>query len=176
MQHHYLLIAGTISLLILSALCVYSPAHASSEVQNNFTVRAESGGNTAEDGEIVTGETKSSVDIKTTVDDEVVEEIHETSTDGYLRIESTVVSNDEKSFATTTVETQARTTQSVSGTNTFTDEPVVYTTSPSTIITLTETSNESSTEFESTEHTSFFARLFTRISTTFTYVLSNLFS
>ncbi|HCC05377.1 TPA: hypothetical protein DEP58_03695 [Patescibacteria group bacterium] len=173
MQGHYIFTAATIALLVLTALCVYSPAEAGS-VQNNFTVRAGSGGNTAEDGEIVTGETKSSVDIKTTVDGEVVEEIHETSTDGYLRIESTVISNNQKSFATTTVE--ARTTQNASGTNTFTDEPVVYTTSPSTIITLTETSNESSTEFESTEHTSFFARLFTRISTTFTYVLSRLFS
>ncbi|KKU19032.1 MAG: hypothetical protein UX30_C0020G0011 [Candidatus Saccharibacteria bacterium GW2011_GWA2_46_10] len=178
MQHHYILIAGTISLLILTALCVYSPVHAGS-VQNSFTVQAKSGGNTAKNGETISGESKSSIDITTTIDGEVVEDIHETSTDGYLRVESTVVANDTEAETTTTVATQPTTNDVSEGTVTkafyFTDD--VATATPSTIISLTETTDKRPTEFETgTIHASFFARFFSRISTTFTYVLSKLFS
>lgn len=180
MQHYYFYIAGT--LLVLTALTSPSAYAGSAEltgsVHNNFTVKAEGGGNTAEAGEIITGETRSTVDIKTTVNGKVVEEIHETSTDGYLYVESTVVTDNNESFATTTIETEPpKVIPNASITSTFTDNDAEVATSPSTIITLTETSDESSTEFENTvEHTSFFTRLFSKISTTFTYVLSNIFS
>jgi len=177
MQHLFIFIAvGTMLILIVTHTSELAVA---STVENTFTVRANSGGNTAQNGEIVSGETRSSIDITTSINGEVVEDVHETSTDGYLRVESTVVANDTEAETTTTVATQP-TTNDVSGDTVtkafyFTDD--VATATPSTIINLTETTDKRPTESEtSTVHTSFFARFFSRISTTFTYVLSKLFS
>ena len=64
------------------------------EIINNISVSASTGGNEAEAGEVVEGEAKSSVEVKTIIDGEVVEDINITEEsdtgDASIKVESRI--------------------------------------------------------------------------------------
>lgn len=100
---------GTLTVLFMSValfVCFSLTAFAGETViSNSINVSAESGGNTATGGDgndgtagenvTVSGQTHSSVDIETTVNDEIIESIHEESNDGKPLIIETTVHDDD---------------------------------------------------------------------------------
>ena len=56
-------------------------------VSNTVVSRANSGGNTAEEGEVIEGKSVSEVTVHTTIDGKTVEDIHETATGTQAKVE-----------------------------------------------------------------------------------------
>lgn len=150
-------------------------------VINNFSVKSNSGGNTAKDGEVIQGKTTSSVDITTRINGEIVEDIHEKSSSEYVQVEHSVIANGSSSDITTNVVTEEK-----QATHGGTVEPLVR--QPVETVSKTETTasiintNEKlddalfAQNTEAVGHIHLLERIFFTFSKTFTYVLSNIFS
>jgi len=144
------------------------PGIAEADIINSISVSSNSGGNTANNGEIIEGTTNSSVDIETTVNGERLEDIHKTSSSSSIYIEQVVTANGKDASSTTYVDTEARRT----------DDTATENQSSIAITNFNEIRGENteSSQGEKTVATfSFFSRFFTTFSRTLTYVLSNLF-
>lgn len=184
-----------ISLLVATAvsfsLCATKTSYAETVI-NNFSVEAHSGGNTVKNGETVTGKTESSVDITTTVDGEVVEDIHETSSKGSVYVEHTVVTSDSKTITTTNtdseeaepyaapivIESDDVASTVVEPQTSRLDDTTATNASSATIISINEAPGTTSIALseENTKNPSLLARFFSAVSKTLAYVLSNIFS
>ncbi|OGF67509.1 hypothetical protein A3I27_02060 [Candidatus Giovannonibacteria bacterium RIFCSPLOWO2_02_FULL_43_11b] len=77
-------------LILLLSLFLTIPAFAgTASVENNISVEANSGGNSAKPGEIIEGPASADVQVKTIINGEVVEDIkiHKESSTGTVKIE-----------------------------------------------------------------------------------------
>lgn len=162
------------------SFCITKMAHADT-VSNTFFVTSHSGGNTAKDGEILTGTTGSSIDIRTTINGDVVEDFHKTASKGSLYVEHTVVtSSSETGNTLDTQKPEPHEAREVfeSQTTSHLDDATTLNPSRVTITSNHETRIATSTIVgkENTEHPSPFERFFLAVSKTLAYVLSNIFS
>jgi hypothetical protein len=187
---NYLYIISLVAITIVSlSLCATKTSYAETVI-NSISVEAHSGGNTAKNGETVIGTTESSVDITTIVDGEVLEDIHETSTKGYVYVEHTVVANDSKTITTTNIDTEEPEPYAaplilepsvaqivVESQTSRLDDTATTNASSATIISIQTADTASIAMSEANiEHPSLFVRFFSAVSKTLAYVLSNIFS
>ena len=176
-------------------------AHAGqTSVVNSISVSSNTGGSHAQSGEVVTGTSRASLDLTTTIDGEVVEEVHTTSATGTIVYEHTVRASSSSSSVRVNARAEGAASQSISSrvplstnghaTGTKTSErSLVGSTSVAltahaqtgtTSITSTITSNQTSSESELTVGlgyvTSMVSRFVASVTSAIAYVLSTLFS
>jgi len=158
-----------IGISIVFSLCSTCSVEASS-VQM-ISVSSNTGGNTSENGVVIEGNSRSSVDIVTKINGETIEEIHETSSNGSIHIESNVISNNDESVSETHVykdghEVEADTVRLE---NDETPEHLA-----TNIISSLNTESIEETEGEFMQTYSLLKTLFINFSRTINHVLSNL--
>jgi len=174
-----------ISILLVAIATIGTLPHpillfAETSVVNNISIQANSGGNTAQNGEIIKGTTQSSVDITTVIDGETVEDIHESSSGTPIHIERTTTTHTGNATATTRIDMRGNTSQQVTAYDiqaSRPDDTATTTEASSTHITnISEHAGTSTQEKEEMVHVSLFTRFITNITDTFAYVLSKLFT
>lgn len=170
-------------LTLVVPTCLMKPTHIlyASTVINNISVSSHSGGNTAKNGEVVEGKTKSSVDSTTIINGKVVEDIHKESSGEYVHVEHTVVANGTSSNITTNVdlgETKQTYENTVEPLVRHPVETVAIAKPTESIISTNEKIDDIRTTLgmEETGQLHLLSRIFFTFSKTFTYVLSNIFS
>lgn len=89
--------------VLLIAVVFAVPAHSTCEastITNSFSINANTGGNSASNGEVAEGESSVEIDLVSEVDGTVVEKVHETFTDTGSYASTTSVSTGDASVTT----------------------------------------------------------------------------
>jgi hypothetical protein len=163
----YILYLPTIAIFLLS----FSPVYSNTEIVNNISVQTNTG-NVKDESNFVSNDTKSSVDIKTVVNGETVDEIHKTSS-ANIKINNTITAKNTKATITTSINGKTETKKYDFGSTSQKDTNATSVKSDklSEII-----SEEDDVINVADKDTSLFKHFLTTFSQTFKYVLSNFFT